>query len=131
MRMRPLAAVAGDRSVGQRHEMKQEATQSQMDQHQIQLTVRAELPDVESAVDENQRGGRHADHDDGGVDIGFGAQRAHDRHQSRLECQKQQPGGCQSRHLMPPPMPSENVLNAASVPIAMIRPFHRSRIVSS
>ena len=35
------------------------------------------------------------------------------------------------RYLTPPPMPSEKVLNAASVPRAMTRPFDRSRSVSS
>ena len=34
------------------------------------------------------------------------------------------------RYLTPPPMPSEKVLNAASVPRAITRPFHRSRSVS-
>ena len=92
------------------------------------------------AVQQGDRGSEHADDDDGDVDIGLRPHGAHDRDQKALQRQREDNGECQARSACvtltrrkadPPPMPSEKVLNAASVPRAMTRPFHRRRSVSS
>src|SRR5262249_29529785 len=115
--------------------MEQKAAQSKMRQDQKQPAVGRQRPAEQQAIGERgERSGRERDGNDDDVNVAARPHGGHDGDEQALHREQRQDRERQAeqhRYFTPPPMPRENTLKEASVPIAITTPFGRRRSVRS